>query len=112
MASMLLRIAGLLVVMSLMQVLLVGWCGVTTRRYARRLPHGFRRQGRPREGPPATSAPLDPGNRYRRRTRCRQTRRPGGAVGQTRGHALAMSLQPRAGTAYLGWYRGANLGCP
>src|SRR6266566_7506891 len=46
-----LRIAGVVVMMSPMHVLLAVGGGVTSRRYARRLPHGFRRQGRPGEGP-------------------------------------------------------------
>src|SRR5438552_344482 len=54
----LLRIAGLVVMMSPMHVLLAVGGGVTSRRYARRLPHGFRRQGRPREGSIRHTGPL------------------------------------------------------
>src|SRR6266480_6418738 len=53
-----LRIAGLVVMMSLWQVLLAVGGGVTSRRYARRLPHGFRRQGRPGEGPIRHTRPI------------------------------------------------------
>src|SRR5438552_2996280 len=35
-----------------------GGGGVTSRRYARRLPHGFRRQGRPGEGPIRHTRPI------------------------------------------------------
>src|SRR5438477_405747 len=53
-----LRITGLVVMMSPRQMLLAVGGGVTSRRYARRLPHGFRRQGRPREGPIRNTRPV------------------------------------------------------